>query len=115
MVNIKDGYALQLAVKYGYEIAIITGGTSLAVKTRYEGLGITNIFQGSAKKLPVLTAWMESKGLEPDEVAYMGDDIPDLPGYAPYRIAVCAARRVYGGEANRNIRFSVRWRLWLWT
>ena len=61
MVNIKDGYALQLAVKYGYEI-----------------LGITNIFQGSAKKLPVLTAWMESKGLEPDEVAYMGDDIPDL-------------------------------------
>lgn len=72
MVNIKDGYALQLAVKYGYEIAIITGGTSLAVKTRYEGLGITNIFQGSAKKLPVLTAWMESKGLEPDEVAYMG-------------------------------------------
>jgi 3-deoxy-D-manno-octulosonate 8-phosphate phosphatase (KDO 8-P phosphatase) len=78
MVNIKDGYALQLAVKYGYEIAIITGGTSLAVKTRYEGLGITDIFQGSAKKLPVLTAWMESKGLEPDEVAYMGDDIPDL-------------------------------------
>ncbi len=113
MVNIKDGYALQLAVKYGYEIAIITGGTSFAVKTRYEGLGITNIFQGSAKKLPVLTAWMESKGLEPDEVAYMGDDIPDLQ--APYRIAVCAARRVYGGEADRNIRFSVRWRLWLWT
>lgn len=78
MVNIKDGYAIQLAVKCGYRIAIITGGTSLAVKRRYEGLGVTDIFQGSSKKLPVLTAWMETQRLNPEEVVYMGDDIPDL-------------------------------------
>lgn len=78
MVNIKDGYALQLAVKCGYHIAIITGGTSEAVKKRFEGLGITEIHQGAAHKLPVLKAWMAKYGLEPEEVAYMGDDIPDL-------------------------------------
>ena len=78
MVNIKDGYALQLAIKYGYEIAIITGGSTRAVKVRFEGLGITDIYQGAAQKLPVLKKWMEEKDLKPDEVIYMGDDIPDL-------------------------------------
>lgn len=78
MVNIKDGYALQLAVKCGLKIAIITGGDTKAVQVRYSALGITDIFQKSANKLPVLKEWMESHGLSPEEVAYMGDDIPDL-------------------------------------
>ncbi len=79
MVNIKDGYALQLAVKKGYKICIITGGTGDAIQKRYEGLGIRDIFMGSSKKLPVLKEWMAKEGLKPEEVAYMGDDIPDLP------------------------------------
>lgn len=78
MVNIKDGYALQLAVKLGYQIAIITGGRSEAVKKRFEGLGIEEIHQGCAEKLPVLLDWMQRKGLAPENVVYMGDDIPDL-------------------------------------
>lgn len=79
MVNIKDGYALQLAVKRGFKIAIITGGVSDAVKTRFESLGIKDIFMGSSKKLPILKGWMEKEGLKPEEIVFMGDDIPDLP------------------------------------
>ena len=79
MVNIKDGYALQLAVKKGLKICIITGGTGDAVRKRFEGLGIKDIFMGSSKKLPILKVWMEREGLSPEEVVFMGDDIPDLP------------------------------------
>lgn len=79
MANIKDGYALQLAIRHGYEICIITGGASDSVRVRYETLGIHNIFMGAALKLPVLKMWMEEKGISPDEVLYMGDDIPDIP------------------------------------
>lgn len=78
MVNIKDGYALQLAVKRGYKIAIITGGKSEAVKIRFESLGIHDIYMGASKKLPILKEWMAKHSLEKDEVAFMGDDIPDL-------------------------------------
>ncbi len=79
MVNVKDGFALQLAVKNGFKIAIITGGESESVAKRYKALGVKDVFQRVAKKLPVLEEWMEANGLHPDEVMYMGDDIPDLP------------------------------------
>ncbi len=78
MVSIKDGYALQLAVKCGYRIAIITGGNTEAVKIRFSNLGITDIYMGAAHKLPVLQQWMSEKGLTREETIYMGDDIPDL-------------------------------------
>lgn len=79
MVNIKDGYAIQLAVKRGLKLAIITGGKTRAVKVRFEGLGITDVYLGAASKLPVLQEWMNKHGLKPEQVAYVGDDIPDLP------------------------------------
>lgn len=78
MVNIKDGYALQLAMKCGFRIAIITGGNTPAVRKRYEGLGITDIFLGASHKLEIFRKWMSENGLDPSEVLYMGDDIPDL-------------------------------------
>lgn len=78
MVNIKDGYALQLAIKCGLRIAIITGGNTKATEVRYGALGIKDIYQKAAAKLPVLNEWMRKEGLEPHETAYMGDDIPDL-------------------------------------
>ncbi len=75
--NIKDGYALQLAVKRGLPIAIITGGRSQAVKVRYEGLGITDVFLGTAVKIQKFEEWTASLHVKPEEVLYMGDDIPD--------------------------------------
>lgn len=77
MVNIKDGYALQLAVKAGYTIAIITGADSPAVKERFMSLGIKDIYLKAGVKIKVLHEWMDRHGLSADEVAYAGDDIPD--------------------------------------
>ena len=75
--NIKDGYALQLAVKHGYEVAIITGGYTEAVRIRYAGLGLKHIYMRSAVKTEAFDDFMKKTGLNPDEVIYVGDDIPD--------------------------------------
>lgn len=75
--HIKDGYALQLAVKCGLQIAVITGGRSMAVYARYAALGIEDLFMGAAVKIRCFEEWMEARGLKPEEVVYMGDDIPD--------------------------------------
>lgn len=91
MVNIKDGYALQLAVKHGYRIAIITGADTKAVAVRYNGLGIRDVFLKVAMKLPLLKEWMEANGLMPDEVAYVGDDIPDYECICHVGLGVCPA------------------------
>ncbi|MBR1881810.1 MAG: HAD hydrolase family protein [Muribaculaceae bacterium] len=78
MVNIKDGYALQLAVKHGLRLAILTGAATHAIEVRFGGLGITDIYMGASMKLPVLEQWMAKHNLRPEQVAYVGDDIPDL-------------------------------------
>ena len=76
--NIKDGYALQLAVKLGLRMAIMTGANVEAVRHRYETLGLTDIFIGCSVKMRTYEAFLEQYGLKDDEVMYMGDDIPDL-------------------------------------
>jgi len=78
MVNIKDGYALQLAVKMGLNIAIITGADTQSIASRYRALGITDIYLKASDKLPILEQWMERRHLSPHQVAYVGDDIPDV-------------------------------------
>lgn len=78
MVNIKDGYALQHAVKKGLKLAIITGGRSRGVEVRYAGLGITDLFSGVSNKIEVFSQWMRDNGLEPSQVAFVGDDVPDI-------------------------------------
>jgi 3-deoxy-D-manno-octulosonate 8-phosphate phosphatase (KDO 8-P phosphatase) len=77
-VNIKDGYALQLAVKKGLHIGIITGGRTEAVRIRFAALGINDIYMGSAVKLRDYIDFRERHGLRDDEILYMGDDIPDI-------------------------------------
>ena len=76
--NIKDGYALQLAVKLGLRMAIMTGANVEAVRHRYEVLGFTDIFIGCSVKMRTYEAFLEQYGLKDEEVMYMGDDIPDL-------------------------------------
>lgn len=91
MVSIKDGYALQLAVKKGLKIAIITGGNTKAVDVRFRGLGIGDVFLGSSMKLPILQQWMEDNGLSADEVAFVGDDIPDIQAMQHVGLTVAPA------------------------
>ncbi|MDR1098094.1 MAG: HAD hydrolase family protein [Tannerella sp.] len=76
-VNIKDGYALQLAVKKGFEVGIITGGYTEAVRIRYERLGIRHIYMRSSVKLRDYEKFLILTGLKDEEVMYCGDDMPD--------------------------------------
>ena len=76
-VNINDGYALQLAVKKGYEVAKITGGYTEAVQIRFSRLGIQHIYMRSAVKVHDFKDFMEKTGLSPEHIMYAGDDIPD--------------------------------------
>ena len=76
-VNIKDGYALQIAVKKGYQVAIITGGYTDSVKMRFERLGVKYIYMRSSVKMKDYIDFMNRTGLKPEEVLYAGDDIPD--------------------------------------
>lgn len=77
-VNIKDGYAIQLAVKKGLRIAIITGGRTDAVRKRFAGLGVTDLYLGSAVKIHDYREFRDKYALSDDEILYMGDDIPDI-------------------------------------
>lgn len=77
MVNIKDGYAMQYAVKMGYPIAIITGGKTEAVRKRFEGLGVSYIYMASSHKVRDFEDFLNKSGLNQEEILYMGDDIPD--------------------------------------
>jgi len=88
-VNIKDGYAIQLAMKMGLRIAIISGCRIEAVRHRYEGLGMQDIYLGAAVKIKVYDEFLAKYGLHDDEVLFMGDDIPDLEVMRRVGCAVC--------------------------
>lgn len=77
-VNIKDGYAIQLAEKLGLRIAIMTGGNTQAIRLRYERLGVEDLYMGCAVKIKVYEEFLSKYGLTDEEVMFMGDDIPDL-------------------------------------
>jgi 3-deoxy-D-manno-octulosonate 8-phosphate phosphatase (KDO 8-P phosphatase) len=77
-MNIKDGYALQLAVKTGLRILIISGGKSQGVLNRLNKLGIEDVMMGAQTKLPLLEAFCVDSKYHSEEVLFMGDDIPDL-------------------------------------
>lgn len=78
MVNIKDGYAIQLAMKLGLRIVVMTGANVSSICRRYEGLGVEDIYVGCAVKIKAYDAFLDQYGLSDEEVMYMGDDIPDL-------------------------------------
>lgn len=76
-LNIKDGYAIQLAVKMGLHCAIMTGGDSPIIRMRYEYLGMKDVYMKCAVKIDSYHRFLEKYGFHDDEIVYMGDDIPD--------------------------------------
>ncbi len=76
-VNIKDGYAIQLAQKQGLRIAIMTGANTEAIRIRYEYLGLEDIYMQCSVKIDVWNSFLKKYSLTGDEVIYVGDDIPD--------------------------------------
>lgn len=77
--NSRDGFALKLLTRFGYEVAIITGRKSRVVELRAQELGIEEIHQKAIDKWPVFEAILARKGLKPQEAAFCGDDLIDLP------------------------------------
>lgn len=77
-VNIKDGYAIQLAMKLGLRIVILSGAKVQSIRKRYEGLGVEDINIGCAVKIKTYEDLLQKYGLKDEEIMYMGDDIPDL-------------------------------------
>jgi 3-deoxy-D-manno-octulosonate 8-phosphate phosphatase (KDO 8-P phosphatase) len=76
-VNIKDGYAIQLAQKMGLRVVILTGAATKSVRLRYEHLGVEDIYMNCAVKITTYEELLRKYDLHDEEVLYMGDDIPD--------------------------------------
>lgn len=89
IMNIKDGYALQLAIKKDYKIAIISGGRSEMVRKRLNGLGISDVYLGIQSKIDTYKEFIEIHELQPEEILYMGDDIPDYEVMKRVGIPTC--------------------------
>lgn len=77
-MDIKDGYALQHAVKKGYHVVVISGSMSKPCAERFEYLGIRNVYMKVKDKEEVLAQFILTSNLKWNEVLFMGDDIPDL-------------------------------------
>jgi len=87
--NIKDGYAIQLAVKCGYNVCAISGSRSKISIHRLTSLGVQDIFIGSNKKSETFRNYLEQKHVGPASVLFMGDDIPDLEVLKMAGLPVC--------------------------
>jgi 3-deoxy-D-manno-octulosonate 8-phosphate phosphatase (KDO 8-P phosphatase) len=88
-INLKDGYALRYAIKNGYHVGIISGGDAMDYKHRLKHLDIYDIYLKSEIKIVCLNHFLEKYNLDPSEVLFMGDDIPDLPVMKAVGAPVC--------------------------
>ena len=75
--NAKDGYALAYAIKIGYKVCIITGGRGRTLENRLRMLGIDHFYGDCMDMITAIREYMAGQGLDPANVIYMGDDIPD--------------------------------------
>ena len=99
-LNAKDGYAVQYAVKMGYKIFCITGGSSPEVKKRLICLGVHDVYLGAHNKLARYEQIKKENNLTDAEIAYMGDDIPDIPVLRIAGISACPQDAVSDVKAN---------------
>ena len=76
-INIKDGYAIQLAVKHGLRLAIMTGGHNENIRFRYEYLGVKDVYINCSMKIRTWEELLSKYDLHEEEIIYVGDDIPD--------------------------------------
>ena len=90
-MNIRDGYALQLAKKSGFEVLVISGSESSSVRDRLNRLGVTEVFMKVVDKEAFLKKYIDEKKLALTEFLFMGDDIPDYYCMKMAGIAACPA------------------------
>ncbi|MBL6665647.1 HAD-IIIA family hydrolase [Flavobacteriaceae bacterium] len=88
-MNTRDGFALKYALLKGFNIGIISGGTNQGVKKRLENLGVNKVYLGIHEKDIALDDFINTYNINPDEVLYMGDDVPDMPVMEKVGVATC--------------------------
>ncbi len=88
-LNSKDGYAVQYAAKMGYKIFAITGGNSTEVRDRLLGLGMNRVYLSAQSKMICYEEIKAEFNLTDQEIAYMGDDIPDIPVLKVAGLSAC--------------------------
>lgn len=88
-VDIKDGYAIQYAVRKGYTVVLISGARGEGVGQRFARLGVERIYTGAVDKLPIFEKLLKELGIPPWATLYMGDDIPDIPVLKRVGVAAC--------------------------
>jgi len=77
--DVKDGHGLKLIMRYGIDVVLLTGRSSAVVTHRANDLGIREVFQGILNKIDFFQLFIEKRGINPEEVAYVGDDVVDIP------------------------------------
>jgi 3-deoxy-D-manno-octulosonate 8-phosphate phosphatase (KDO 8-P phosphatase) len=92
--NAKDGYAVRMAIINKFPVAIITGGASESIIKRFAPIGVEDIFLRSHNKLPDFQRFCDKYNLKPEEVLFMGDDIPDIGILKNCGLATCPADAV---------------------
>ena len=88
-MDTKDGYALKCALVQGYKVCIISGGTNEGVRNRLKALGIYDIYLGAHHKQEPFQDLIDSYDLKPEEILYMGDDVPDILVMEQVAVAAC--------------------------
>ena len=99
-MNIKDGLALQMAVKNNYRVVIVSGASSEAVLQRFIYLGIKEVHLGITNKLNFIETYLQQNNIDWKEVLFMGDDLPDVLVLAKAGLSCCPANAVV--EAKQN-------------
>lgn len=99
----RDGHGMKMLLKSGVEIGIITGRTSKVVEHRMENLGIQHVYQGKLEKLPTFEELINKLDVKPEEVAYVGDDVVDLPILTRVGLAIAVA------DAHNLVKQHAHW------
>ena len=89
--NVKDGYAMQYALRKGYLIAILSGGSGDSIRSRMKMLGVEDVYLGSHRKKEIFEDFLKDKQLLPEQVMYVGDDIPDYDVMRLAGVSACPA------------------------
>lgn len=93
-MSVRDGFALKVAVRAGYRVAVITGGSSEGVVKRLRALGVSHIYAGVQKKIEVYESFMQEFNLRHENALYMGDDLPDYEVMLKVGLPACPADAV---------------------
>jgi len=96
--NSKDGHGIRMLLECGIDAAVITGRKSELVKHRMNDLGLTTIYQGYRDKRPAFKKLLEETGIKPENIAYVGDDVVDLPVMTQVGLAVAV------GDAHEFVK-----------